>query len=294
MSLDQPEPATAPASEAPWGALWPGLAARAVVWASKRTPLGRGISRKALFNAFSYFHAGPVDCLLWGAPVRLHPSRNVCERKALMRPDRMDPIEHGLLRAALAEPGAVFVDVGGNAGLYSLDAALHAGAGAHILMIEPDPALIARLDFNLASARAAGMGGAALLERCELAIGDRDGEAILATTGSEGSRGIVDDCSGAGRTVRLATLASVVERARLDRIDAMKIDVEGYEDRVLPPFLAAAPQSLWPRLLIIEHLQRDRWRPDCIADAEARGYRVIQTTRNNTVLRFETVTVACD
>jgi hypothetical protein len=42
-------------------------------------------------------------------------------------------------------------------------------------------------------------------------------------------------------------------------VDALKIDVEGFEDRVLTGFFAEAPQALWPRAVVIEHLSRDEW-----------------------------------
>ena len=64
----------------------------------------------------------------------------------------------------------------------------------------------------------------------------------------------------------------------------MKVDVEGHEDKVMPPFLNAAPEALWPATIIVEHLQRATWRPDCIAVALDRGYRITRTTNNNTFL----------
>ena len=65
---------------------------------------------------------------------------------------------------------------------------------------------------------------------------------------------------------------------------ALKIDVEGYEDRVLTGFFKHAPPSLWPRAVVIEHLSRDEWLDDCIADMRARGYTEAGKTRSNTLL----------
>ena len=62
------------------------------------------------------------------------------------------------------------------------------------------------------------------------------------------------------------------------------IDVEGFEDRVLTGFFAEAPQALWPRAIVIEHLSKDEWLADCIADMRARGYNEIARTRSNTLL----------
>ena len=53
--------------------------------------------------------------------------------------------------------------------------------------------------------------------------------------------------------VRAKALLSLTGEENLTRIDAMKLDVEGAEDLILEPFFAQAPQSLWPRLLLIEN-----------------------------------------
>jgi len=70
----------------------------------------------------------------------------------------------------------------------------------------------------------------------------------------------------------------------VDHVDALKIDVEGFEDRVLTGFFRAAPQGLWPRAVVIEHLSRSEWQDDCIADMRARGYAETGRTRSNTML----------
>lgn len=274
-----------PLESLPWGELAPSGLARLLVTVSRNTPLGRGTPRKWLFGAFSRLHEGPVDFELWGIPVRLHPAQNVTERKILMRPDHVDRVEHDLLRAAMRPPGSVFLDIGANAGLYSLDAALSAGQGSRIVAIEPDPALLARLEFNLRQAEAAGHIRADVrVTRLAVAVGDHDGEAVLSTDGDEGSRSLL--APGGGRTVPLRSLSGLVAELGLPRIDVLKIDVEGYEDKVLPPYFRAAPPALRPRLMIVEHLSRARWAEDCISHALAIGYRQRQVTRNNTVLEL--------
>jgi len=53
---------------------------------------------------------------------------------------------------------------------------------------------------------------------------------------------------------------------------------------VLIGFFRDAPQSLWPRAVVIEHLSHKEWREDCIADMVARGFVVARKTRSNTFL----------
>jgi len=266
----------------PWGTYRPDLPGRAIIALSRHSPLGRGPLRKLSARLFLRRHSGAVDAWLWGQKIRLFPARNVSERKALLRPDRMDRSEYAFLRARLQRPGAVFVDVGANAGLYSLYAALHAGAGARILAIEPDASLLSRFDFNLALLREAAANPCPIqVATAAVAVGDRDGEALLATTGDEGSRSLL---AGTGRPVKLRRLAGLLDEHGIETPSVIKIDVEGYEDRVLPPFLLEAPRPRWPLSIIIEHVYRRRWSVDCIALCQARGYRVIALTNNNTLL----------
>jgi len=49
-------------------------------------------------------------------------------------------------------------------------------------------------------------------------------------------------------------------------------------------FFREAPSSLWPRAIVIEHLSRDEWQDDCLADMVARGYLETGKTRSNTLL----------
>ena len=79
-------------------------------------------------------------------------------------------------------------------------------------------------------------------------------------------------------------LQRILEDAGVSHVDALKIDVEGYEDRVLTGFFKQAPPSLWPRAVVIEHLSRNEWLEDCIADMRARGYAETGRTRSNTML----------
>jgi hypothetical protein len=79
-------------------------------------------------------------------------------------------------------------------------------------------------------------------------------------------------------------LERILGDAGVDHVDALKIDVEGYEDRVLTGFFREAPQRLWPRAVVIEHLSRAEWQDDCIADMRARGYAETGKTRSNTLL----------
>ena len=38
-----------------------------------------------------------------------------------------------------------------------------------------------------------------------------------------------------------------------EKLDAIKLDIEGAEDLVLDAFFGAAPRALWPRLILMEY-----------------------------------------
>ncbi len=77
----------------------------------------------------------------------------------------------------------------------------------------------------------------------------------------------------------------MLDEAGLERVDALKIDIEGAEDTVLAAFFASAPRSRWPRLVLME-MSGDRWKTDCVALCQGHGYRVARRTRMNVVLEL--------
>jgi FkbM family methyltransferase len=211
------------------------------------------------------------------AIIRLaHRSR--LKRGALFNPD-YNLEELDFLRANTAA-GGVFVDVGANVGTYALVLARHVGTNGTVIAIEPHPVTHARLAFNNAASRHT------QTRLVAAAAGDSDGELMIETDGGNlGASHIVTGTAGAGAIkVRSLRLQRILDEAGVTAVDALKIDVEGFEDRALIPFFEQAPQTLWPRAVVIEHLSRDEWRQDCIADMVSRGYREAGRTRSNTFL----------
>jgi FkbM family methyltransferase len=49
--------------------------------------------------------------------------------------------------------------------------------------------------------------------------------------------------------IQTQPLLQLLQSERIDRLDAIKIDVDGCEDRILVPFFRSARRLLWPRLL---------------------------------------------
>jgi FkbM family methyltransferase len=266
-------------SPVPFGAFAPNAAQQAVIALAQRTRLKRGAFRPMLSRLLNLLRAGPVDIRYQGAAFRFYHQTSATERGALLHPD-YNIEELDFLRAHTPN-GGVFVDVGANAGTYALPLARHVGPNGRVIAVEPHPVMVARLAFNQAASAA---NNVALIAA---AAGDADGELMIETDRENyGASHVYPDASARSDAIRVPAmrLLRILQDQRLDKIDSLKIDVEGYEDRVLVGFFRDAPEALWPAAIAIEHLSRDDWVDDCLADMLARGYVETAKTRSNTLL----------
>ncbi len=265
-------------SSAPFGRLAPNAAQAAIIGLAQRTGLKRGAFRPWLSRLLDLLRAGPLDANYQGASFRLYHQGSATERGALLNPD-YNIEELRFLRAHLRQ-GGVFVDVGANVGTYALALARDVGTAGKVIAIEPHPVTHARLAFNNAAS------GFAQVALVQAAAGADDGELLIETDGDNlGASHIVSgDASGKAIRVPSLRLQRILQEAAVTRVDALKIDVEGYEDRVLTGFFRDTPAALWPGAVVIEHLSKDEWHDDCIADMVSRGYAITGKTRSNTLL----------
>jgi len=266
------------ASPAPFGTFAPTPAQAAMITLAQRTKLKRGAFRPWLSRIVNLLRAGPVDVSYQGASFRFYHQASATERGALFNPD-YNREELDFLRGHVPAGGS-FVDVGANVGTYALPLARHVGASGQVIAIEPHPVTHARLAFNRAAS------GLQQVTLVAAAAGESDGELMIETDGDNlgASHVVTANASANAITVPSRRLQGLLGEAGLSRTDALKIDVEGFEDRVLTGFFAAAPQTLWPRAVVIEHLSRAEWQADCIADMLRRGYSQLGQTRSNTFL----------
>jgi FkbM family methyltransferase len=262
----------------PFGAFAPTPAQRAIISLAQRTRLKRGAFRPMLSRLVNLLRAGPVDIRYQGAAFRFYHQASATERGALFNPD-YNLEELDFLRAH-TPVGGVFVDVGANVGTYAMVLARRVGESGKVIAIEPHPITHARLAFNRAAS------GYAQVTLVAAAAGPSDGELMIETDGDNlgASHVVTGERSRDAIKVPSLRLQRIFDDASVSHIDALKIDVEGFEDRVLTGFFRQAPQSLWPRAVVIEHLSRNEWLDDCIADMLARGYAETGRTRSNTLL----------
>ncbi len=265
-------------SSAPFGTFAPNAAQAAIIRLAQRSRLKRGAFRPWMSRLVNLVRSGPVDVQYQGASFRFYHQGSATERGALFNPEyNLDELD--FLRQHTSG-GGVFVDVGANVGTFALVMARQVGPTGKVVAIEPHPLTFARLSFNQSASKAA------QVRLLQAAAGDKDGELMIESGG--GNLGATHVVTGTASTdaikVPSLRLTRILGEAGVTQVDSLKIDVEGFEDRVLIGFFRDAPPSLWPRAVVIEHLSQNEWQQDCIADMVARGFTIARKTRSNTFL----------
>lgn len=263
----------------PYGTFAPtGLQAR-LLRLTQSMPVSWIGRRGALFlrKAVLIFAKDRLDAAADGIKMRVHLRDNVSERKYIFMPQFFDATERKLLGARL-KPGDTFVDIGANAGIYSLTAAKAVGENGCVLAIEPNPDLVTRIRYNME------INGFLPQLRIENScVSDRAGTvSLIFDNDNLGGSSIVAERSSRKIDVPAKPLTEILKEHGIHHINALKIDIEGAEDIALAPFFATASDFLYPDIIIIENSPR-AWRVDLCALFIAKGYMHATTTRMNMI-----------
>jgi FkbM family methyltransferase len=128
-------------------------------------------------------------------------------------------------------PGQVFLDVGANAGYFSLLASRCVGGSGKVLAIEPNPVMANQLRQNVQRSRLANI--AIIESACSDSVEVRD--LYIGNPYNTGNSSLSRDNLAWTKSVKVActTVDLLVEKYGLDCVDLVKIDVEGAELQVL-------------------------------------------------------------
>ena len=227
-------------------------------------------------SAMGHYENGIVDATIAGISMRMKPKLNATEAKFLRRGFHYDEKEwKALAKACSSVENPIFIDVGANVGLYSLLLA-KAVPKVRVLAYEPHPGLYKQMNYNLS------INTGHNISVSKFAISDQLGKAWLKTnTCNLGQTRLETE---GDVEVECTTLQTVVEREQLTHIDALKVDVEGYEDRVLVPYMRSASDSMLPNTIVVEVITSDHWLEDPTEIAISRGYTEVKRNKMNSIL----------
>jgi len=234
--------------------------------------MSRGFIGKMIRKKWKRCHPVLIDCTIRGTNYRLNVRDNTTDMKLLVSSKFYDRREIEALGT-----GDVFIDIGANTGYYSLT--LARTAFKKVIAVEPNPPALARLRANI---RFNGLEDVITVVPCCVGLG---GDVPFYCRGGLGSASMIRPAKlTAPILVKSKPLFEILTEQGITAVDALKIDVEGYEDRALLPFFESAPQSMWPKVIVIEDYHRTDWQEDVIPKLLGLGYRTRFRTKENLIL----------
>jgi FkbM family methyltransferase len=163
------------------------------------------------------------------------------------------------------------VDVGANAGIFTLPVAPVTANGSRFILFEPNPRMLARLNRNVELNDMSGV------EVVPKAVGDRSGNAELNVSPVSNlglARLDVPFTGGERINVPVVLLHEELAQRKVERIDLLKVDIEGLEDRALIPLLEHAPEDMLPAEIYFEDAHQTLWAGDLIGALRGKGYEL--------------------
>ena len=255
---------------------------RRLLWTICDAPLFSSSLRRKLRKKFARKQPGPYDVEFADINWRLYPEENYCDRVIFARYALPEKAEHAALISHLKKDMS-FVDIGANIGSYSLFVARNTENTTHILALEPHPKTFQKLRFNL---KINGVDNATALqmasgpERTTMKLwsdgGSNIGHTSMLKEGTSNAKISVD--------VEVVPLKDILAEQEISTIDLLKIDIEGFEDRVLMPFFESSAKPNWPRLVLIETAHQSLWESDLIGWMSDAGYKTLFQTKENLLL----------
>jgi FkbM family methyltransferase len=258
----------------PWGRYRPGALQSALIFAGRRSFLQRGTFRHLTTNLITAL-GSPLDVEFRGCRYRIEGKNNLIEYGMLLRHDYNGP-EIDFLLGALG-PGGVALDIGSNVGLYSLPMARAVGQEGRVVAIDANAAMVERLTFN---AKASGI---AQIDAVHAAVGGSEGQVDLHIRKDDVA--IVRVEQSESGSIPMYPLAKILRKLGIEKVDALKIDIEGYEDAALVPFLDESDDAMRPERIVIEHPRSGDDYRGCAAAFERHGYVRFSQTRSNSLYR---------
>jgi len=263
---------TGAVNHAPWGGYRPNALQSALIALGRRSFLQRGTFRHLTTNLITAL-GSPLDIEFRGCRYRIEGKNNLIEYGMLLRHDYNGP-EIDFLLGALGLDG-VALDIGSNIGLYSLPMARAVGSEGRVVAIDANAAMVERLTFN---ADASGIGQIAAVHA---AVGGSEGRVDLHIRKDDVAIVRVEEIEGG--SIPMYPLATILRDLGIAKVDALKIDIEGYEDAALVPYLDESEDAMRPERIVIEHPRSGDDYSGCAAAFERHGYRRVGQTRSNSL-----------
>lgn len=223
----------------------------------------------------------PIDIIYHGVKFRLYPHNNTIESKMFVSSRLREGKELDVISDYIKN-GGTFLDIGSNIGYYSLMAA-KLGA-TKIIGVEPNPIVLDRFKANIKFNKFE-----KLIKTFQIGIGEKLSTLELRLSQSDmGSSSIVNTkLISDNIKIKVIPLEKLLKKEDITKVDVLKIDIEGFEDRALFPYFKNLNKKFYPRLVIMEDSSQTDWEENILEWLLANGYRVLARTRGNVLITTE-------
>ena len=253
-----------------------------IVYDIVRLGTGLGVLKRFYSSLLSRLNReNPIDINYHDILFRLYPHDNTIESKMIVS-SRLREAKELEIISKYIKNGGIFLDIGANIGYYSLMAA-KLGA-TKIIGIEPNPVVLNRFKENIRF-----NGFDKKIKTFQLGIGEKiESRDLYLSNVDLGSSSVVGDKNSSDKIrIKLLPLDVFLKRESIVRVDVMKIDIEGFEDKALFPYFKTLDKKLYPRLILMEDSSKKHWDKNILEWLLNNGYNVISRTRGNVLITSE-------
>ena len=253
-----------------------------VVYEIVRLGTGLGVLKRFyswLLNLIN--NENPIDIKYHNIRFRLYPHNNAMESKMIVSARFREAKELEVISKYLKN-GGIFLDIGANIGYYSLMAA-KLGA-SKILGIEPNPLVLDRFKENIRFNEYKKK-----IKTYQVGIGEKiESRELYLSKVDLGSSSVLAQKNSLDKIIiEMLPLELFLKREGIARVDVIKIDIEGFEDKALFPYFKTLDKKHYPSLILMEDSSQNKWDDNILEWLLANGYNILGRTRGNIIISKE-------
>ena len=230
---------------------------------------GLGIILALIASAFRRQNLPNIEVAVFGKKMLLDPN-DMISNCLIFTPQWYDFNEMRFIKKILDKDDYV-IDIGANIGAYSLMFAELVGSTGKVTAIEAEQQNVERLSHNIR------INGIRCIDVTHAGVSDKE-EVLTLLLNGEGNAGghsffkQINPKGMSKQEVRCLPLSEIIDSLKTPKL--MKLDIEGFEWRVLRKFFEDVPSSQWPEFILLEDDPRHR-EGDAVSLALNHGYSVV-------------------
>jgi FkbM family methyltransferase len=265
---------------------------KSTLFLGQKTLIGRGLVRKKLINFINYliqygtYKESRFICDVNGIPFNFYNDKLTNIKLYFGRSENK---EINFVKKNSSD-NSVFIDIGSNMGLYTQNIAFLINNNRRIKIIAIDANHINnfRLKENLKLIKYKTPNIFSFVKIKNCAVGNRNTRLNL--NFSKGlANGIISKKKLKNNlSVKCTRLIDIINQEKIKFITNLKIDIEGFEDRVLISFLNKCKKKLFPINIILEHSMKEYWNKDLIQFLLTKGYKQVFKNNSNMIFSLPT------